>query len=79
LSIELREDDNKLISEFCLLNTDLGYEAFESGRSSVFLRAHSFFIFHDENPNLQAKQVLMSYLGVKNTMVTDDNFYQNFP
>lgn len=21
----------------------------------------------------------MSYLGVKNTMVTDDNFYQNFP
>ena len=79
LSIELREDDNTLISEFCLLNTDLGYESFESGRSSVFLRAHKFFIFHDEDPNLQTKQVLMSHLGVKNIMVTDDNFYKMVP
>jgi hypothetical protein len=32
LSIELRDDTNKLVSEFCLLNTDLGFDAFESGR-----------------------------------------------
>lgn len=49
LSIELRDDDGNLVSEFCLLNTDLGYEAFDSGRGTAFLRAHSFFILHDED------------------------------
>jgi hypothetical protein len=40
LSIELRDDNGKLVSEFSLLNTDLGYDAFESGKSSAFVRAN---------------------------------------
>jgi len=79
LSIELRDDENKLVSEFCLLNTDLGYDAFESGRSSAFMRAHSFFILHDEDPKMQTKKVLMGSNDDKNVITTNETFYTKRP
>ena len=79
LSIELRDDDSKLVSEFCLLNTDLGYEAFESGRGTAFLRAHSFFILHDEDVRAQSKKVLLGHQEDRNVIFTNDEFYYKRP
>lgn len=79
LSIELRNDDDKLVCEFCLLNTDLGYDAFDSGRSSVFLRSHSFFILHAEDAKMQSKQVLVGHHDDRNIVFTDENFYTKRP
>jgi hypothetical protein len=79
LAIELRNNDNKLVSEFCLLNTDVGYDAFDSGRSSVFVRSHSFFILHAEDVKMQTKQVLVGSHDDRKIVFTDENFYTQRP
>lgn len=79
LSIELREDEHKLVSEFCLLNTDLGYEAFDSGRGTAFLRAHSFFMLHDEDVKMKSKRVLLGHQEDQNVIFTNENFYIQRP
>jgi hypothetical protein len=33
-TVELRNDNDKLVGELCLINSELGYDVFESGRSS---------------------------------------------
>jgi len=79
LSIELREDEHKLVSEFCLLNTDLGYEAFDSGRSTAFLRAHSFLMLHDEDAKTKSKKVLLGNQEDQNVIISNEDFYIKRP
>lgn len=75
----MRDDVNKLVAEFCLLNTDLGFDMFESGRMTAFMRAHTFFILHDEDKKKQTKKVLMGNSDDRNEIVTNDKFYYNKP
>jgi hypothetical protein len=50
LSIELRKTDDDLIAEFCMVNFDYGRQVFANGVQRMYMKANSFFIFHDEDP-----------------------------
>ena len=41
--------------------------------------ANSLFIFHDDLPGSQSKEVILGYQGSPTYVVTDDDFYEELP
>jgi hypothetical protein len=45
----------------------------------MYMKAYSFFIFHDEDPITYTKQVMFGHANANNSMVTTDEFYHTLP
>lgn len=58
-SIEFRDDDDILIMEMCFINLDFGMNSYQDGKSEIWMRANAFYIFHDEDPMSQLKEVML--------------------
>jgi hypothetical protein len=67
LSIELRQQTNDLIAEFCMVNFDYGFNAFADESMKIYMKAHALFIFHDEEVHLgeksSTKQVMFGHIN----------------
>jgi len=79
LSIELRKTDDDLIAEFCMVNFDYGRQVFADGVQRMYMKANSFFIFHDEDPITYTKQVMFGHIDASNQMITTNDFYITLP
>ena len=79
LSIELRKANNELIAEFCMVNFDYGLQIFADKRMRIYAQAYSLFIFHDEDPVTNIKQVMFGHINATNQMVTTQDFYMTLP
>ena len=79
LSIELRDAIGHMICEFCMINFDYGLQVFSDESLVIYMKVHSLFIFHDENPLTNEKSVMFGHLNCMNNMVTNDDFYLNEP
>ena len=78
-SIELRKASNELITEFCLVNFDYGVQLYANGGQRRFFKAYSFFIFHNEDPVMQSKQVMFGHINANTCMITTKDFYHTLP
>ena len=43
------------------------------------MEAYSLFIFHDEDPITETKQVMFGHINANSKMVTTDDFYKTLP
>ena len=75
LSIELRDEIGHMICEFCMVNFDYGFQLFSDEVMNIYMKVHSLFIFHDENPLTNEKSVMFGHLNCLNNVVTNEDFY----
>ena len=72
----MREDNGKLLGEFCMAGFEYTYESFALGRTLQSIHAASFFIFHDEKEESKMKEMLMGHSGCPAYVITNEKFYQ---
>ena len=49
-----------------MVNFDLVNQMFTDGNSRMVMTAYSFFIFHDEDPLTNTKQVMFGHINASN-------------
>ena len=79
LAVEMRQKDNDLICEICIVSFDFNYCSFLGGRSTMSVHAGTMFMFHDEIITSNLKQVMMGHLNAKAEVFTNENFYEEMP
>ena len=62
-----------------MVNFELGQQVFADGIQRIYMKAYSFFIFHDEDPITYTKQVMFGHINANNSMVTTDDVYHTLP
>lgn len=70
----MRDLQNEMISEICIVGLDFMFEEFKSKRQLISLYAGTMFMFYDERDGV--KQVMMGHLDAMSEVVVDDSFYE---
>jgi len=77
LSLDFRDELNKLISEVCVVGLEIGMEKYLSGNLQITFQAGSFFILFDEQGD--SKEILIGHINTPQLMTTDKSFYTDLP
>ena len=77
LSLELRNRNDELVAEFCMVNFDYGLQMYTNDVIRIYMKCYAIFIFHDETDKM--KNVMFGPVNANSNVFTDDNFYRTLP